>query len=112
MAKFLFIYRDPAEPAQPPSPEEMQGFLAMWGDWFQKCGQSIVDGGDALAPTGRVLSPGGVVTDGPYVEGKEILGGYSVVQAESYEAALEIAKECPIAKVGGQIEIREFAGYA
>jgi hypothetical protein len=111
MAKFMLIYRDPAEPSQPPSPEEMQGFLAMWGEWFQQCGPSIVDGGDALNPTGRVLRAGGVVTDGPYVEGKEILGGYSVVQADSYEAALEIAKLCPIAKIGGQIEIREFAGY-
>jgi hypothetical protein len=111
MAKFMLIYRDPSEPSQPPSPEEMQGFLAMWGEWFQQCGPAIVDGGDALHPTGRVLRAGGVVTDGPYVEGKEVLGGYSVVQADSYEAAVEIAKLCPIAKIGGQIEIREFAGY-
>ena len=40
-----------------------------------------------------------------------MLGGYSVVQADSYEAAVEIAKLCPIAKIGMQIEIREFAGY-
>jgi hypothetical protein len=112
MAKYLFIYRDAAEPKSAPSPEEMQGFLAMWGDWFNQFGPAIVDGGDALAASGRVLRAGGAVTDGPYVEGKEVLGGYSVVQADSYESAVEIAKSCPIAKVGGQIEIREFAGYA
>lgn len=112
MAKFLFIYRDPATPPPPPSPEEMQAFLALWGEWFQECGPAIVDGGDALKPTGRVLKEGLVVTDGPYIEGKEILGGYSVINADSYDAAVEIAKKCPIAKFGGQIEIREFAGYA
>ena len=111
MAKFLLIYRDEVEPKSQPSPEEMQGFLAMWGEWFQKFGGKIVDGGDALLPTGRVLKAGGEVSNGPYVEAKEMLGGYSVVQAEHYEEAVTIAKECPICKVGGMIEIREFAGY-
>lgn len=111
MAKYLFVYRDSAEEQEAPSPEEMQQFLAMWQDWFKKFEGAILDGGDALLPTGRVLKADGVVTDGPYVEAKEILGGYSVVQADDYEAALTIAKECPIAQVGGTIELREFAGY-
>lgn len=46
MAKFLLIYRDAAEPQSQPSPEKMQGFLAMWGDWFQQFGPKILDGGD------------------------------------------------------------------
>ncbi len=111
MAKFLLLYRDSAEPRTQPSPEEMQAFLAMWGDWFQQFGPKILDGGDALLPTGRVLKPGGEVANGPYVEAKEVIGGYSVVDADHYEAAVEIAKACPIAKIGGAIEIREFAGY-
>ncbi len=112
MAKFMFIYRDPAEARTEPSPEEMQSFLALWGEWFQKFGPKIVDGGDALLPTGRVLRPGGEVTNGPYVEAKEMIGGYSVVDVEHYEAAIEIARECPISKIGVAIEIREFAGYS
>ncbi len=111
MAKFLLVYRDSAQPQEAPSPEEMQQFLAMWGDWFKKFENNILDGGDALQPTGRVLQPGGVVTDGPYVEAKEMLGGYSVIQADDYDAAVSIARECPIVTVGGAIEIREFAGY-
>ncbi len=111
MAKFMFIYRDPAEAQPQPSPEEMQAFLAMWGEWFQRMGSKIVDGGDALLPTGRVLQPTGDVTNGPYVEAKEIIGGYSVVQADHFEEAVSIARECPIAKIGVAIEIREFAGY-
>lgn len=112
MAKYMLIYRDPAVPRDQPSPEEMQAFLAMWGEWFQKFSTRIIDGGDALLPTGRVLQPDGQVANGPYVEAKEMIGGYSVVEAETYEGAVEVARECPITKVGGAIEIREFAGYA
>lgn len=111
MAKFLLLYRDAAEPRNQPSPEEMQGFLAMWGEWFQQFGPKILDGGDALLPTGRVLQPGGEVANGPYVEAKEIIGGFTVIDADHYEEAVEIAKACPISKIGGAIEIREFAGY-
>jgi hypothetical protein len=110
MAKFMLIYRNPAETAAPPSPEEMQAVLGKWNAWFQRFGGAILDGGDGLKPGGRVLMPGGIVTDGPYAESKEVIGGYSVVQAEDHEGALAIARECPFA-ARGVIEIREFAGY-
>lgn len=112
MSKFLFVYRDPIPAPPPPSPEEMQEFLALWGQWFGKFPGAIVDGGDALLPTGRVVKPDGVVSDGPYVEAKEMLGGYSVIEAADYDGAVEIAKACPIAMVGGNVEIRQFAGFA
>ncbi len=111
MAKFLLVYRDSTEPRSQPSPEEMQGFLAMWGEWFKQFGPQILDGGDALLPTGRVIKPDGEIANGPYVEAKEMVGGFSVIDAETYEAAVEIARECPIVKIGGAIEIRQFAGY-
>lgn len=111
MPKYLLIYRDSTEPTPPPSPEEMQGFLKMWDGWFSQFPKGIADKGDGLLPTGRVLQPGGVVADGPYVEAKEMVGGFSVVEASSYDQAVEIARQCPIAMIGGAIEIREFAGY-
>ena len=111
MPKYLLIYRDSASPQSQPSPEEIQQFLGMWAGWFQKFKDAIVDAGDGLLPTGRVLQADGVVADGPYVEAKEMIGGFSVLQANSYEAAVTIARECPIAIVGGAIELREFAGY-
>lgn len=113
MPKYLFVYRD-ATTTAPPSPEAMQAVLAEWGAWiekFMKTG-SILDPGDALKECGRVLRKGGTaVTDGPFVEAKEILGGYSVIQADSYDAAVAIAKECPGSK-HGTLEIRELAGFA
>lgn len=111
MPKYLLIYRDSAEPGPQPSPEEMQEFLKMWDVWFRQFDKKIVDPGDGLLPTGRVLKAGGVVADGPYVETKEMIGGFSVVEAASYDEAVEVAKHCPIALTGAPIEIREFAGY-
>jgi hypothetical protein len=112
MPKYMLIYRDPAESqTPPPSPERMQGFLQLWDAWFKQFPGQVVEMGDGLLPTGRVLQPSGVVADGPYVEAKEMIGGFSVVQAQSYEEAVEVARHCPILQIGGAIEIREFAGY-
>jgi hypothetical protein len=112
MPKYLFIYRDTVGTRAQLSPEEMQAMMEPWTKWFQKFGSAIVDGGDGLKRTGRIVKPG-IVTDGPYVEAKEIIGGFSVIQAEDYDAAAAIARECPIVCSGGNrmIEIREFAGY-
>ncbi len=113
MAKFLFVYRDPAGADMQPSAEDIQAALAQWGAWLGKFAQkgNILDGGDGLKATGRVMRCDGVVSDGPFVESKEVLGGYSIIQAETYEEALEVARECPCLMSGGSIEIREFAGY-
>ncbi len=70
----------------------------------------ILDIGDALKSGGKILKAG-QVTDGPHTEAEEIIGGYSMVQAESYEQALTVARECPITMMpGGSIEIRELQG--
>jgi hypothetical protein len=108
MAKFLFIYRESTEKRAKPSPEEMQALQGAWYAWIQKFNSAIVPGGDGLKHTGRVLKTG-VVSDGPYVETKEIIVSFAIIQADNYEAAVAIARECP---PGHTIEIREFAGYA
>jgi hypothetical protein len=108
MAKFLFIYRESTESRAKPSPEEMQALAAAWGTWMQKFSSAIVPGGDGLKHTGRVLKAG-LVTDGPYVETKEIIVSFGVIQADNYDAAVAIARACP---PGHTIEIRELAGYA
>jgi len=108
MAKFLFIYRESTVSRAQPSPEEMQALAAAWGTWMQKFSSAIVPGGDGLKHTGRTLKAG-LVTDGPYVEAKEIIVSFAVIQADDYDAALAIARACP---PGHAIEIREMAGYA
>ena len=108
--KYLLIYRTPATESPPPSPEQMQAMLAQWGEWKSKFKSEIIDMGDGLKSSGKTLASG-VVTDGPYVESKEVVGGFSIVSASSYEHALEVARSCPIAYIpGAKIEIREMAG--
>ncbi len=108
MAKFLFIYRESTVSHAQPSPEEMQALAAAWGTWMHKFSAAIVPGGDGLKRTGRLVKSG-LVTDGPYVESKEIIISFAVIQADDYDAALAIARECPGDLA---IEIREMAGYA
>jgi len=108
MPKFLFIFRESTESRAKPSPEEMQALGAAWRTWLQKFSSAIVPGGDGLKHSGRILKAG-LVTDGPYVEAKEIIVSFTVIQAADYDAAVAIARECP---PGHTIEIREFAGYA
>jgi hypothetical protein len=84
----------------------MQEMYAAWNAWKEKFKDRILDMGAKLKPTGRVVGASGV-TDGPYVEGKEVVGGFMIVAAETYEHALELAKEMPGMKSGAQIEIRE-----
>ena len=108
MAKFLFIYRESTVSRAQPSPEEMQALQAAWYTWMQKFSSAIVPGGDGLKHSGRVLKSG-IVTDGPYVEAKEVIVSFGIIEADNYDAAVAIARECP---PGHTIEIRQFAGYA
>ena len=110
--KYLFLHRSQAGsapmPNQKPSPEQMQAMLAKWNAWKEKFKDNIVDWGDKLKPGGKVVS-GSTVSDGPFVEAKEIIGGFMIVAAESYEQAVVIAQEMPSGP-GALIEIREMAG--
>ena len=107
MAKFLFIVRHSTDPKSQPSPEEMQVLGGQWYAWMQKFSASIA-GGDGLKPSGRLVKAG-IVTDGPYVEAKEVIASFTFIQADDYDAAVAIARECP---GGPAIEIRKLAGYA
>jgi len=107
--KYLFIHRsEPSTNTDEPSPAQLQASFAKWTAWKAKFEQDIVDWGDRLKPTGRVVSAS-TVSDGPFVESKEIVGGFMIVAAESYEHAVEIAQGMPTSP-GARIEIREMAG--
>ena len=113
MAKFLCIYREPTEKRAKPSPEEMQALQTAWYAWMQKFSSAILPGSDGLKRSGRLLKAG-LVSDGPYAEAKEIIASFGVIQADNYDAALAIVRECPAAAAGSgwSIEIREMFGYA
>jgi hypothetical protein len=113
MANFLFVYRSSTTARQDMTPEQMQQIMQKWQAWIGEGLQKgwIVDSGDALTPEGRVVNARKVVTDGPFVESKEIVGGFSIIQADSIDAAAELAKGCPGLEVGGSVEVRILAGF-
>jgi hypothetical protein len=114
VANFLFVYRGRPETQARLSPEEMQQNMQQWGTWIREGLQKgwMTDPGDALTPEGRVVNAKKVVTDGPFIESKEVLGGFSIVKADTIEAAAEFAKGCPGLLYGGSVEVRPLAGLA
>jgi hypothetical protein len=109
MNDFLLIFRqDPITRNAQPSPEQLQQMMKTWQNWMGSIAaqNKLVSSGNRLAMDGKVIKPGGLVTDGPFVELKEAIGGYIVVRAASLEEAAEISKGCPILSVGGNVEVR------
>jgi len=108
--KYLFLHRSPTD-EQPPSPARMQEMFAVWNIWKDKFKSQVVDMGAKLKSSGKVLTASGVM-DGPLVETKEIIGGYMIVTADSYDQALAMAREMfGMMGPGTRIEIRELAGH-
>lgn len=91
------------------SPEQLQTQMGKWFAWGDKMGaQGILKGGNALIPQAkRVIGADRTVSDGPFVEGKELVGGYYIVSAESADDVVAIAQDYPDYDLGGTVEIRE-----
>ena len=111
--KYLCIHRSAPgkqpQQQQQPSPAQMQEMFAAFNAWKEKFKANLVDMGGKLKSGGKVLASSGV-TDGPFVESKEIVGGFMIIAAESYESALEVVKAMPMPMMpGSSIEIREMA---
>ena len=112
MAKFMLLLYDTPTDFQGVSPEQMQQIVQEYYQWAGKLGQEgVLAGGEKLKEEGgKVLRRGkskAEVTDGPYSETKEVVGGIFLINADNYAAAVEIAKTCPHMKYGPKIEVRE-----
>ena len=108
MKEFMFVFRTDYKDLPQSSPEEMKARTKKWQDWIGGIAaqNKLVQTGKRLNFDGKVVRPNGVVTDGPYTEIKESIGGYMFVQVETPEEAIELARGCPILEVGGNVEIR------
>lgn len=110
MSEYLYLFRggDPAN--QNFSEEQRQAHMQKWGAWMQKLTETgHFKGGNPLAQGATMLSgaSGETVTDGPFSDSNEVIGGYIIVKSESREEAIELAKGCPIYENGGKVELRE-----
>lgn len=108
MKEFVLLFRQPSYDYSNISPKEMEALTKKWQDWGASIAAQgkLKSNGIRLAMEGKVLKPGGVVTDGPFVEIRERLGSFVVVEAESLEEATTLAHGCPALDSGGSVEIR------
>jgi hypothetical protein len=94
------------------SPEEMQQVAGQWMAWFERLtAQGKVTAGSPLETEGRVVSGknGRVVSDGPFAESKEAVGGYFLLKVNNFEEAVAIAQQCPGLPHGVKVEVRPVA---
>jgi hypothetical protein len=106
MNEFVFLYRG-GETGR--SPEQAQQVMQKWMAWFKELGEKghIKDRGQPLERAGKLVNGKGKnVTDGPFAEAKDVIGGYTLVLAQDLDEAAELSKGCPILEVGGQVEVR------
>ncbi|MEM6700166.1 MAG: YciI family protein [Bacteroidota bacterium] len=108
MQEFMMLFRHVPNANYMPSPEEIKAEIKKWQDWIGSiAAQGKFSSTNRLGYEGKVVKPGNVVTDGPYAEIKEIIGGYIIVKATDFEDAVEISKGCPMLQIGGHVEIRQ-----
>ncbi len=100
MAKYLFVYHGGSKPVDPAEEEKV---MQAWDDWMSGMGEAVIDGGNPVGLSTTVNSDGSVTNNG----GSNPASGYSLIDADSVEDAIEKAKGCPILAAGGSIELAE-----
>ena len=112
MSQFLLaLYDDPSTFASL-SPQEIQKIIQAYSNWASQLAErGRLAGGNKLADEpGRVLRGSQEkmsAVDGPYSETKEVLGGFFIIEAENYDEAIQICRDCPHLHYGGTIELRQ-----
>ena len=110
MKEYLFLFRGGDGSTLQKSPEAWQAHMQKWMQWMNGLsGQGKLISAQPLDQGGRqVLGTKKVITDGPYMEGKEMVGGYLMCKADDYTEAVEISKGCPILEFeDGLVEVRQ-----
>ena len=107
MKEFMMIFRHTPNAEFKPSPEQLQENIKQWQDWIGGiAAQGKFISTNQLGFEGKTLQANQLITDGPYAELKEIVGGYIIVKSNSIDEALQLAEGCPILSTGGHVEVR------
>lgn len=88
----------------PANEAEQAKVLAAWTAWYGKLGGALVDGGNPFTPMAKSISSNGKVSDGPV---GSMASGYSIIKADSLDATVKLAKDCPVFLGGAQISVYE-----
>ncbi len=110
MSQFLYLYRmDPSARTQAMSPERAQQSMQRWMTWLKDLETKghLKDRGQPLENGGKVVrGQQKTVTDGPYAEAKDLVGGFTLVEAQHIDEAVALSRGCPILDGGGSVEVR------
>lgn len=109
MKDFMMIFRTEQVDNSAHTPEEMQAVMQVWQDWIGGiAAQGKFVSTNALGSSGKTINAGGVITDGPYAELKEIVGGYIIVKTTDIDDAVKLSAGCPILDIpSGKVEVRD-----
>jgi hypothetical protein len=99
MTDYLLLY---AGGSMPESDEEQAAVLKAWNDWMESLGGGLKDGGNPFTPASKTIAADGSVSDGA-----GSASGYSIISADSLDAAVEAAKGCPVLQGGASIAVYE-----
>lgn len=105
MSEFVYLYRGGSRPA---SPAEGEQVMQKWTAWLQDLAAKghVKDQGQPLDQDGKVVRGKNAITDGPYPESKDLVGGYTLIEAKDLAQAAELAGGCPILERDGLVEVR------
>ena len=109
MEKFMLIFHGGNSQEFEASPDLMEAHMGKWMAWIEKLRQNDhYLAGEPLLPGGKLITgKKKTVTDGPYTEGKEIVGGYFIIQAKNYDEAVQLCDDYPDFDHGGSIQVRQ-----
>lgn len=106
MSEYVFLYRGGARDG---SPAEMQQVMQKWMSWLKDLADKghLKDKGQPLERTGKLVKGRQkTITDGPFAEAKDVVGGYTLIEARDLDQAAELSKGCPILERDGDVEVR------
>ena len=111
MSEFIYLYRSTNEASRAAmgSPEQMQKSMQTWMAWMKQLADKghIKNPGHPLERSGKLVKgKQRTITDGPYAESKDIIGGYTLIEARDLAEAVELSKGCPVLEGGGVVEVR------
>ena len=101
MANFLLLYTGGS---MPETQAEQAKVMQAWESWFGTLGSNLVDAGNPFTPQAKSIASNGKVSDGPV---GTLASGYSIIKADSLDAAVELAQRCPVTQGGAQITVYE-----
>ena len=111
MSQFLYLYRmtEAARQDNMGTPERAQQSMQRWMAWMKELDAQghLKDRGQPLEMTGKVVrGQDKGVTDGPFTEAKDLVGGFTLIEARDIDQAVELSRGCPILEGGGSVEVR------